>query len=173
MASKLASCAVGQHMSDESECHKKTYCRITSSMTVCLHHKKLYLDKYEHLQKSCCNPFSLHAKSVKGALRVVGIITTNDSSSKMGKDIKPHQKLCPKCLAKVKARETDTETKSTEEDPSYEPSEDTFSELNKSITALSCSPLKPAKVSSRDTALYAKRKLSEAEHALKRTMVKN
>ena len=32
--------------------------------TVCGHHKSLLIDRYEVLQKTCCNPFNTH-KSIK------------------------------------------------------------------------------------------------------------
>lgn len=36
-------------------------------ITVCLHHKKILLDKYEFLQKYCCDPFGLHLETKKAS----------------------------------------------------------------------------------------------------------
>ena len=34
--------------------------------TICYHHKHLLLVKYESHQKTCCDPFQTHKKSIKG-----------------------------------------------------------------------------------------------------------
>ena len=34
--------------------------------TICYHHKHLLLVKYESCQTTCCDPFKIHKKSVKG-----------------------------------------------------------------------------------------------------------
>ena len=34
--------------------------------TMCLHHVKRYLTRYESLQKACYNPFQTHAKAFSG-----------------------------------------------------------------------------------------------------------
>ena len=43
-------------------------------LTICSHHKKLFLDEYEFLQKNCCDPFSVCTKSAKCSLYTLEIL---------------------------------------------------------------------------------------------------
>ena len=81
-------CSVG--LCEESECHKLSFAKkigLTSAkdfspeelevlmlrtglkeaqlMTVCFHHKAIYLDRYERDQKVCCDPYNIHKISIK------------------------------------------------------------------------------------------------------------
>ena len=74
----------------DEECHKTTHCRISGFKSisdfeiadknllewrtgkvfadagrVCFHHEKLYLSRYESLQKFCCDPHQIHKKRVR------------------------------------------------------------------------------------------------------------
>lgn len=85
------SCFIGIQL--DEECHKTTYCRtsgfkslsdlessdrhllewrtgIVSANTdrVCFHHEKVYLSRYESLQKFCCDPDQIHNKRVRSKL---------------------------------------------------------------------------------------------------------
>ena len=81
-------CSVGKALSEE--CHMMSYTPRNSMINfddllesdkellvlrcttrdqienVCLQHKKYFLDKFEEYQRSCCNPFKLHAANRKG-----------------------------------------------------------------------------------------------------------
>lgn len=148
---------------------------VTENMTVCLHHKKLLLDKYKFLQKTCCDPFDIHTKAVKGSLRSILDTTRAESLSKdTQKDIKPGQKLCPRCMSMLGSTELIQEDSSCEDDgqegqyTSYVPDE--FSDLNESVTLLGCSPMKDSSVSQRDMVGYGKRKLDQAQQAFKQQL---
>lgn len=83
-------CCVG--LLKQTECHKLTYVtkkglenvsdlseeelnliKIRSELddkeiiNICLHHKSLFLSKYEFLQKTCCDPFKIHKKPIKNS----------------------------------------------------------------------------------------------------------
>jgi hypothetical protein len=79
---------IGQHTEDT--CHKTSHSRrkellkhsqlsatdlttASGTLTICTHHKKLFLYKYEFPQKNCCDPFSVHTKSVKSSLSTLDI----------------------------------------------------------------------------------------------------
>ena len=85
--SSLLGCCVGEKLNDK--CHQLSYCKETGLLnfndfdeddkellilrtqlkeisTICLHHRKVYLEKYVVYQKKCCDPFSYHKKTVKG-----------------------------------------------------------------------------------------------------------
>ena len=89
---KLQPCSVGIRLNTESDCHKLTYnrscklntlgqysvqqislihCRtelnLTNVDTKCLHHEKLFLFKYEELQRSCRDPYCA-SKGQSGSL---------------------------------------------------------------------------------------------------------
>ena len=84
-ASGLKSCSVGIKVGDN--CHQLSYCRkqciynttdldeeqvkimkrragIEKLDTVCHHHLTMFFQRYESLQKTCCDPFKRHAKQV-------------------------------------------------------------------------------------------------------------
>lgn len=79
-------CSVG--IITQTECHKTSYVtqkaienaselseeelnilklrtEVHNLTTVCLHHKSLFLKKYEFLQKTCCDPYKRHKKPIK------------------------------------------------------------------------------------------------------------
>ena len=80
----LKSCTIGVQKGEP--CHKTVYCRVQETKSkneigtdelkliegrseasaigsVCLHHFKKYLTRYESLQKTCCDPFNNHEKA--------------------------------------------------------------------------------------------------------------
>jgi len=62
--------------------------------TVCYHHQKMLLDKFEFLQRACCDIFGIHKAPVKGSLRTV----TLDQSLHLrerGLQVKVGWKMCP------------------------------------------------------------------------------
>ncbi|XP_054709426.1 ARL14 effector protein-like [Uloborus diversus] len=67
--------------------------------TICLHHQCVYLQKYEFLQKCCCDPFERHKSSIQKGLRIVTLELSRTISAK-GFQVKPGQKLCANCRNK-------------------------------------------------------------------------
>lgn len=92
----LTPCKIGLHLNDE--CHKLTYCRrsgfvscselsqgdkdllqwrsgvhLTSQDQICMHHEKLYLSRFETLQKYCSDPFSIHKKHVTSKCELLAL----------------------------------------------------------------------------------------------------
>ena len=39
------------------------------AVTICSHHKKVLLEKYELFQRKCCDPFAVHKKPFKGKVK--------------------------------------------------------------------------------------------------------
>ena len=88
MMAHSSKCSIG--LVKEEVCHKQTYIKEMGLInvedidiqdkqiiikrsgiqaiieTICFHHKYLLLNKYEFLQKTCCDPFQEHKKSIKG-----------------------------------------------------------------------------------------------------------
>lgn len=87
-------CKIGQ--SKNEHCHKLSYCRKTGFINiselkqtdrellqwrceisladkdqVCFHHEKVYLSRYENLQKYCFDPFSVHKKHITSKLNIL------------------------------------------------------------------------------------------------------
>ncbi|XP_053305181.1 ARL14 effector protein [Spea bombifrons] len=116
-------CSVGEQLQDSSECHKTCITRMTGLKTlkelpqdhvlllqlrtsvmtlsqhdtICLHHEKLYIDRYKHMQKACCDPFNVHKKPVKKSLKVITLDDAIYLSARFGSQFVPGWKLCPRC----------------------------------------------------------------------------
>src|SRR5882757_950974 len=117
----LSTRLVGQALNDLDQCHKTTYCRNSRFMllselsstdyhllqrrirfnielgqtsNICTHHKKVFLDRYEDLQKKCCDPFSDHKKTIRGKLIAINIETADALSTATNMEILPGWKLC-------------------------------------------------------------------------------
>ena len=84
----MDSCSLGNILGEQ--CHKTTYCATAALIrvdemnsdernllalrsgiengieTVCQHHHKFFLVKYEEYQRVCCNPFAIHGPHRKG-----------------------------------------------------------------------------------------------------------
>jgi len=201
MATHLEQCMIGSHLSDP--CHKYSFSKTagiinlseltlhekdllflrcdfketttTGAMTVCLHHQAMFLKRYEYLQKNCCDPYSKHSKPSKGR-SVLDIASAAKLTTRTGKNIKPGQKLCPRCMCAFSAESecTGITNSTTEEEEDIDDMEcEAYEEpINTSITALGCSPLKLKKVSTRDVIGYSARKLHDAELAMKYKMAR-
>jgi hypothetical protein len=125
---------------------------------ICLHHEALFLSRYESIQKFCCDPFNVHTKRVTKSLRVI------DTALAEKLHAKPGQKLCKACQQKAK---NDSDSESCEE---YLPEEQSMTELNDSVLALGCSPLKLKSTGDRDKLGYAKSKVQRMHEATKAKM---
>lgn len=115
-------CSVGVQLRTTNECHKTFYTHHTGfktlqelsshdmlllqlrtgmtfsgNNTICFHHEKIYIDRFEELQQSCCDPFNIHKKLAKKNLHVIDIDDASFLSAKCGKQLVPGWKLCPKC----------------------------------------------------------------------------
>nr|XP_037856769.1 ARL14 effector protein-like [Chlorocebus sabaeus] len=115
-------CSVGVQLHTTNECHKTYYTRhtgfktlqelssndmlllqlrtgmtLSGNNTICFHHVKIYIDRFEDLQKSCCDPFNIHKKLAKKKLHVIDLDDATFLSAKFGRQLVPGWKLCPKC----------------------------------------------------------------------------
>ena len=84
---EMPQCSVG--LATQDICHKLIYCRkagiiaadelslkdtkvlewraeisFPANGTICNHHEKLFISRYESLQKNCCDPFDIHKHHV-------------------------------------------------------------------------------------------------------------
>nr|XP_028585421.1 ARL14 effector protein isoform X1 [Podarcis muralis] len=115
-------CSVGNQLQASSNCHKtyftchtgfktkqelsstdllllqlRTGITLSENDTICFHHAKVYLDRYEDLQKSCCDPFNMHKKLSRKNLHAIDIDDATVLSAKFGRQFIPGWKLCQKC----------------------------------------------------------------------------
>ena len=96
----LPNCSFGEN--DESNCHSTIYTHGKSAIllitdlstedidllvwrtgvrkrnlkTICLHHQKIYLEKYSKLNPYCCDPFNKHSVNIqncKGEFHINGV----------------------------------------------------------------------------------------------------
>lgn len=121
-SSMMDPCSVGVQLRTTNECHKTYYTRhtgfktlqelssndmlllqlrtgmtLSGNNTICFHHAKVYIDRFEDLQKSCCDPFNIHKKLAKKNLHVIDLDDATFLSAKFGRQLVPGWKLCPKC----------------------------------------------------------------------------
>ena len=93
MSDNIEPCTVGILLNKALDCHKLSYCRkslliilsevpdlelkliqkradvaVSAADTICSHHAKIYLEKFEEHQRKCCDPFSMHNRVVKSKL---------------------------------------------------------------------------------------------------------
>ena len=188
MASKLEPCSIGILLGSTEDCHKTTYARkvgtnklaalpahdvelivrrsglkAENDSVICFHHEMVYLRKYEFLQKSCCDPFEMHPTTArKKSLRIIDIANADKINKLVVKDIKPGQKLCPKCSSHLGS----IDESCIEEDEEYKPEvEDELHNLAATFSSLGCTPVE-TKFAQRDRTVYAKRKAQEAQTAI-------
>lgn len=165
--------------------------------TICLHHKSIFLKKFEFLQKLCCDPIKKHKKPIKKALRAINVQQSEIIMSK-GYKIKPGQKLCSSCRnLLLKSEESKAasydEKECLSQDDSDEkevlshasddiglPSEEffelekkeTLNLLNASFTEAGSSPLKLHALSEHSKKHYGKRKLEQLKENVKQKIEK-
>lgn len=142
----------------------------TEVRDVCSYHKHVFLDKYEHLQKSCCNPFANHKQAVKSSLRSITTEQVSQFKHMFGILVTSGSKLCITCRKKITEANKDAqdEPQSDDEDMNFIPPEDKAAALNESISSLpGVSPIKPAHIGKRDKTSYAKRKWEQIKSVSK------
>ena len=130
--------------------------------TICLHHKKYFLEVFPSLQKTCCNPFSLHTQTVRKGLREV---TSSMATTINRNTVKVGMKLCTDCRKYKPAEDNIDEF-------NYQPAEyvspvEVRKQLDDTLTSIGLSPCKIAKVSRRDTATYINKKAKQVEEKSK------
>lgn len=107
-------CSVGVQLRTTNECHKTYYTRhtgfktlqelssndmlllqlrtgmtLSGNNTICFHHAKVYMDRFDDLQKSCCDPFNIHKKLAKKNLHVIDLDDATFLSAKFGRQLVP------------------------------------------------------------------------------------
>jgi len=126
--------------------------------TICYHHQKMLLDKFEFLQKTCCDIFGIHKAPVKSSLRTVTLDQSLYLQESMGLQVKAGWKMCPKC--RMKSKEVCSE--SEEDDTEFVSPEEKEDILNQSISEMpDVSPVKLSRIGSCDRLAYAKRKFKQ------------
>ncbi|KAM4046376.1 LOW QUALITY PROTEIN: uncharacterized protein ACNLHF_009977 [Anomaloglossus baeobatrachus] len=130
---------------------------------ICLHHEASFLTKYEHLQKSCCNPFGNKGHNTKKNLRAINLLAADQLNEFTKNDVKPGQKMCASCRKEFANRKKSADPVSSESDP--DGMECSSESLNSSSTSIGISPLKYPRVSQRDSLGYARRKTSQVQNA--------
>lgn len=195
-------CTLGLLLND-SECHKVIYSRstglrklselkdgekqlilvrsslkdnseINDASTICLHHIKILLEKYEFLQKTCFDPFKRHKSVVKHGLRNIDMHDAEILNTVTDGTIKPGMKLCASCRKKENWNtEIDVDHQEiSDSDESFVPDNISEAAINTSVTSLGCSPFKIAKVHTNKRLTYCRNKVSKAEDALRKQVGK-
>lgn len=191
-------CCVG--LLKQTECHKLTYVKkkglenvsdlseeelnlikIRSELddkeiiNICLHHKSLFLSKYEFLQKTCCDPFKIHKKPITNSLRVISIQQSKTCTTK-GLQVKPGKKLCTNCSKIIFSTPNDDEEESQDDDVFTLPTEtetqmqkeEAIDSLNSSLTDVGCSPFKLHALNENSKIGYAQNKLEKLHQNVKK-----
>ena len=152
-------CCVGKALNEE--CDKTFHCRIKRRIQmcnianrdaelltqrtghtfepnkeICFHHEKVYISKYEALQKYCFDPFKSHKKKINKGLCKVDMKTATIVN------MKPGQKLCTNCFKKATSEQATDESQDEDTEEEYCGSNLDKSVLNKSASILGISPLK-------------------------------
>ncbi|KAG7468337.1 hypothetical protein MATL_G00141990 [Megalops atlanticus] len=124
---ELGPCTVGEHLQVAADCHKTTYCQraglrqlselgesdalllqlrtglmgLMERDTVCLHHEKVYVERFEDMQKACCDPFNNHRKAVRTGLRAIDVDEATFLTERFTLQFVPGWKLCARCAQLV------------------------------------------------------------------------
>ena len=116
----MNTCSIGIEL--KLDCHKNTYCsqsEISEILnedkylltlrtgiknihlhTICTHHRLQFINYYSTYHKSCCDPFSIHSKTVKGNLTTVTL-----EHNQLNSNTIPGKKICFGCVRKIKSVE--------------------------------------------------------------------
>ena len=173
----LANCSIGLLLN--LECHKISKCVLHKDLinvtelskeelellqwrtnlnredlvTICLHHKSTFLTIFESSQWKCCDPYNLHKKAVRNALRPISI----SAAQKFRQSeifVKPGEKLCTACRKSTEEKEENYSSS----DDEFVPIEIERTTLDSTFTEFGVSSLKTHGVS--DKIVYGKRKLT-------------
>jgi len=177
-------CDIGQFLGKPEDCHKVVYTNGKTGTqklsdlddsekelllwrsefqetqrehTVCLHHRRPFLEKYAFLQRECCDPFHIHPQSRRSkSLRQINAKKVRHLRRLTGRHIKPGQKWCISCVQKESEQVQDVGGEPDEEEYYYpgdvEDREDSLllssihapnaDIVNQSLTGAGFSPLK-------------------------------
>lgn len=127
-------------------------------VTLCLHHESVFLTHFESFQWKCCDPYNLHKKAVRTALRPISVASALELNNS-GIFVKPGEKLCTYCR-----KQGTNEKPCDSEDEDFVPIEAQRATIDSSIGQLGCSPLKIHGVA--DKISYGKRKLTVIKEAI-------
>ena len=178
-------CCLGINLHED--CDKATYCRekkrfniskydrqglelITSRTSyrfknddeVCSHHEKVYLSRYESVQKYCNDPFKTHKKNISKGLQIPDQMVIENFG------LKPGQKLFVNCMKVIKESATEQEESihDDREDNSsnFQCPQSNIAVLNESAALLGISPIKS--IGKRDRAMYGKRRAKKFKESV-------
>lgn len=148
---------------------------VDGQMTICHHHEQKLLVQFAHLQKKCCDPFSMHKRTVKSSLREITLDSVKSFKS-LGIDVIPGKKLCPSCRFQLSSKLDEKERKMEEVSDNEETapvefesdfdSEKTRESLDSSFSEMDVSPLKLHAVAPHTKVSYGKRKLQQVHDVL-------
>lgn len=135
---------------------------------ICFHHEQVLLEKFDKLQRSCCDPFNKHQCKVTKSLRAVSIDKAMELTLTTGRHIKPGEKLCPSCRKYDTSQEPEQSYGHSASDTDIEDVDLHLSQLNDSITSIGCTPVKLHAMPVRSRISYAKRKIATATTEIQR-----
>lgn len=69
--------------------------------TICIHHKKYFLDHYSNYETKCCDPYSFHKKIITTQLRVLSYENCKEFNNISDITLIPGKKICSNCLKLV------------------------------------------------------------------------
>jgi len=144
---------------------------IDTGDTICTHHAKVYLDKFEEQQRKCSDPFGAHAVAVKSKLVPIQLQLSEDLSQHLHKKILPGWKLCPRCLGRAQDELFNRDF----EQPDNHSDDPDFPKAAKDnvaacLAAVECSPMKVGEIPLDRRLAYGKRKLSQTVSSLQQKM---
>ena len=118
------------------------------------------------------HPKNTEKNAFSGNLRIVDMGTAA-AFKRIDKDVRPGQKLCVNCSSKLTAASNESSSTENEDTDPFDPEiAGDVSAINASFTAIECSPMKVAHVSSGGVVAYAKRKVSEVTSVVQRKVSK-
>lgn len=130
-----------------------------ASAVICFHHKKIFLDRFESQQTSCFDPLQQHKKHAKSALRTLTVEESKELSTKLKRRVIPGWKLCSRCYESVFSSEKVDQF--ADDDAEFVPAEAHRYSINISAKQLGVSPLKVAKLGTKEKVSYGKRKIAQ------------
>lgn len=203
MTEKLEGCSIGLHL--QEQCHKTSYVKKAGLVqadeldaeeietlllrtglgeagfdSVCLHHKCVYLVRYELMQIKCCDPYKVHKtnRPIKKHLRAIDLSLTRRAYQKNLKLI-PGKKICSNCIKKLNATIQNDSTSTGSEDFSETSAcEDIISvqretdRLNASLLDMGQSPIKVHSMPPHMRTSYGKRKLDKLHSRCRQSISK-
>jgi len=199
----LNACSIGIFSQDSNNCHKTSFTRkigldlienltstekecllwqsnirkmtspLDSNLTVCCHHKLLFLSKFTRKQMTCCNIFGIHTGSSKPkGTSVIDLQTAKNLEDKFPEVI-PGLKFCPKCLKLAKntlventSGSSESENEVTSSINSLESASHSKAKVTSVLNVVGGSPLKLHGLNNRKKVKACKRKVETVKKRL-------